>query len=60
MSGNKSTYKQYKTVVRTLLMNTHLDAVSGWLVLALSFYTRKYYKKTLYIVQNYRDLKGKY
>lgn len=51
MSGNKSTCKQYKTVVRTLLMNTHLDAVSGWLVLASSFYTRKYYNKALYIVQ---------
>ncbi|XP_052077026.1 uncharacterized protein LOC127715048 isoform X2 [Mytilus californianus] len=50
-SYNKSTYKEYNTYISTLLLNTHHDAVSGWLMLSLYFYKRKQYNTALYIIQ---------
>ncbi|XP_052076242.1 uncharacterized protein LOC127714241 [Mytilus californianus] len=49
--GNKSAYKQYRTCISTVLLNTRHDAVSGWLMLASFFYRRKQYNTALYIVQ---------
>ncbi|XP_052076235.1 uncharacterized protein LOC127714233 [Mytilus californianus] len=49
--ANKSTYKQYKTRVSSLLLNTRHDAVSGWLMLASFFYRTKNYKKAIDILQ---------
>lgn len=51
VSDNKSTYRQYNTAIRTLLLGIHHDAVSGWLLLASFFYRRKEYKTSFDIIQ---------
>ncbi|XP_052077201.1 uncharacterized protein LOC127715220 [Mytilus californianus] len=48
---NKSTYKQYKTCISTVLLNARHDAVSGWLKLASFFYRTKQYNIALAILQ---------
>ncbi|XP_063414794.1 uncharacterized protein LOC134696777 [Mytilus trossulus] len=48
---NKSSYKQYKTSISTVLLNARHDAVSGWLKLASLFYRTKQYKLALDILQ---------
>lgn len=50
-SRNKVTYKKYNTYISTLVINTHHDAVSGWLTLATFFYRRKQYNTALHIIQ---------
>ncbi|XP_052077397.1 uncharacterized protein LOC127715402 [Mytilus californianus] len=48
---NKSTYKQHKTCINTLLLNIRHDAVSGWLMVASFFYKTKQYKIAYCILQ---------
>lgn len=51
LSGNKSSYTNYKTHISTLLLSTHHDAVYRWLLLASYFYRTSQYNKTLHILQ---------
>lgn len=51
LSGNKFTYKLFKTYIRTLLLSTRHDAVSGWLLLATLFYRTKQYSTALHIIE---------
>ncbi|VDI30051.1 Hypothetical predicted protein [Mytilus galloprovincialis] len=50
-SNNKCNYKQYKTCLCTLLQNIYHDAVSGWLMLASLFYTKKRYTDAIQIIR---------
>ncbi|XP_063416466.1 uncharacterized protein LOC134698106 [Mytilus trossulus] len=51
ISSNKSTYKQHNLCIRSLLLNLHHDAVSGWLLLASFFYKTRQYNLSIYIIQ---------
>lgn len=49
---NKSTYKQYKVHISSLLTSTRHDVVSGWLMLASFFYKTKQFKRAV-VILNY-------
>lgn len=48
--SNKNEYDQYNFCLRTLLLNIHHDAVSGWLLIVSLFYNTQQYNKTIYII----------
>ena len=49
-AGNKQQYSEYKKNMCRLLIGVSVDAVSGWLLLASFFYTRKRYNIALTII----------
>lgn len=48
---NKSTYKQFKVYISSLLTNIRHDVVSVWLMLASFFYKTKQFELALHILQ---------
>ena len=49
-AGNKQQYSEYKKNMCRLLIGVSVDAVSGWLLLASFFYTRRRYNIALTII----------
>ena len=52
LEGNKATYKRYRKCLCHLLLGLNQDGISGWLLLASFFYTRKQYKECRTIIRH--------
>lgn len=57
--GNKAQYMAQRKWMYFALTGTYTDSVSGWLILAVYFYTNKRYNEALLILEHTRDICGK-